>query len=47
MYHRREANGPHESREMPELAMESRLHREEGQWSVRNGDREVGRYTDG
>lgn len=47
MYHRREANGPRDRRDMPELEMHTRLHGENGAWVVRNGDTEIGRYTDG
>ncbi|SLH73595.1 Uncharacterised protein [Mycobacteroides abscessus subsp. abscessus] len=47
MYHRREANGPRDRRDMPELDMQTRLHGENGQWVVRNGDKEIARYTDG
>lgn len=47
MYHRREANGPRADRDAPELDITSRLHSEGGQWVVRNGDREIGRCTDG
>ncbi|SFT00277.1 hypothetical protein [Saccharopolyspora flava] len=47
MYHRREASGPRDLRDMPDLEMDSRLHAEGGEWVVRNGDREIGRYTDG
>lgn len=47
MYHRREANGPRDRRDMPELEMHTRLHGADGQWVVRNGDTEIGRYTDG
>jgi len=46
MYHRREGNGPRERRELPELQLESTLHRVDGQWVVRNGEHEIGRYVD-
>lgn len=47
MYHRREAHGPlHRRHSVPELRLESMLHRVDGQWAVRNGDREIGRFAD-
>ncbi|MEV3964225.1 hypothetical protein AB0M34_25615 [Nocardia sp. NPDC050193] len=46
MFPWREANGPRDRRDMPELEMHTRLHGDNGQWVVRNGDTEIGRYTD-
>ncbi|MGW9131896.1 hypothetical protein [Streptomyces sp. NPDC055681] len=46
MYHRRESNGPAHMRDYPEIRLESLLHHEEGQWVVRNGEREIARYED-
>jgi len=46
MYHRREPNGPRGRRDTPELVLESLLHSVDGQWVIRNGDREIGRYSE-
>ncbi|WP_217231543.1 hypothetical protein [Streptomyces anulatus] len=46
MYHRREANGPHERRDATELTMTSSLssHGDDA-WVVRDGDREIERFS--
>lgn len=47
MYHRREANGPAELRDCPDLEIHTTLHWEgDDQWVLRNHDREIGRFTD-
>jgi len=46
MYHRREGNGPRDRRDLPELRLESTLHRVDDEWSVRNGDTEIRRCVD-
>ena len=47
MYHRREANGPRERRDLPALRMDSLLHADADEWVIRNGDTEIARYSGG
>jgi hypothetical protein len=45
MYHRREANGARDQRDYPELDMTTELHATaDGEWSIRNGDKEIRRF---
>ncbi|MGW9131905.1 hypothetical protein [Streptomyces sp. NPDC055681] len=45
MYHRREANGPRDRRDLPALRMESLLSAYgDDEWVIRNGDTEIARY---
>ncbi|CAM5642876.1 hypothetical protein GCM10010261_20910 [Streptomyces pilosus] len=46
MYHRRESSGPAHLRDHPRIRLESRLHHEEGDWVIRNGEEEIGRFGD-
>lgn len=47
MYHRRESNGPRDQRDYPGLEITSELHSMPGgQWSIRNGDKEIRRFGD-
>ncbi|NLT30353.1 MAG: hypothetical protein GXX86_07840 [Propionibacterium sp.] len=47
MYHRREANGPRELRDCPELEITTKLHwGGDDQWILRNGDTEIGRFDE-
>nr|WP_138844309.1 hypothetical protein [Rhodococcus pyridinivorans] len=45
MYHRRESNGARDERDYPDLDMTSQLYAAaDGEWSVRNGDKEIRRF---
>ncbi|MEE2031112.1 hypothetical protein [Rhodococcus chondri] len=45
MYHRREGNGARDQRDYPELDITTELHSTpDGQWSIRNGDKEIRRF---
>ncbi|TVZ02181.1 hypothetical protein EAS64_25475 [Trebonia kvetii] len=45
MYHRREASGPRDRRDLPALEMTSLLHADGDAWSIRNGETEIARFA--